>query len=107
MRQSKVTHQDLSAHLVASACQLRARDELLQQAMVRVRRTGTTSAEDWQALAEGVEASLRVPASTLLLLGTYVEGLCAEGGPCPAQARPGLRERLRRSLLALLGSVPG
>ena len=97
MRTGVVNRRDLSAQLICSACQLRARDELLQQAIARVSKSGTVSAEDWQALAEGVEASLRVPASTLLMFGAFVEEQRdAEG------TDPGLRGRVRALLRRLL-----
>ena len=70
-----VTQHDLAQHLVGSAQTLRARDEALQAAIRRVRAGEHVATAEWIALAEAVEASLRVPSSTLLMLCSYVEGI--------------------------------
>ena len=70
-----VSKQDLAQHLIASSQALRARDDLLQDAIRRVRAGEHVGSAEWIALAEGVEASLRVPSSTLLMLCSYVEGI--------------------------------
>lgn len=78
-----VSKQDLAQHLIASSQALRARDDLLQDAIRRVRAGEQVATSEWIALAEAVEASLRVPSSTLLMLCSYVEGIQVTAAPEP------------------------
>jgi len=92
MQKQHVSKQDLAQHLVASSQTLRARDEALQAALRRVRAGEPVGSAEWIALAEGVEASLRVPSSTLLMLCSYVEGIQVVQGEPPK--KPGILRRV-------------
>lgn len=99
-RSQGMTKTDLAAHLLQSACALRARDELLQEAIARVRAANTVTVADWQALALAQEAALRVPSSVLILLATYIQ---PETEPPPQE--PGSSSKAKRALRKVARAV--
>lgn len=68
-----MTRADLASHLSTVATALRQEGLGLRAASERVARTGDVTAEDWLALAASQDAQVRVPASVLLVLASYLQ----------------------------------